>query len=163
MFAKITESKLRAGGLPALREGEGGEDVGGVKLSFGKAIQKAPLPGVGGVRTGGGGVLGIGEEEEEAGRKRELITLDYSDEEDVEERKGGELGREKERNSRLNERDKERKREEVRKTVMGGVEECFKAKVKWGVLSEVRPFLSFFLFLFRYLPFAELSFFWGDD
>lgn len=146
MFAKITESKLRAGGLPTLREGGGGEgEEAVVKLSFGKALAKN-LPAVG-VGRSAGGVLGIGEEEEEANKRRELIPLNYSDDEEEDEKEKDKLSRERKDNSRLSEREKERKRKEVREKVPGSVEGCWGVRIKWSGVNEVRPIFRFLLFL----------------
>jgi len=120
-----------------------GEQSAGVKLSFGstsakpKATEPAPKRSA---------VLGMGEDEEEGRRKRELIPLNYSDDEDdtkdekpkvVEKKDEGSKG------GRMSSREKEKQIREIEDRVPREKDGLFGWKVKWSNLNEVRlTFLS---------------------
>ena len=128
MFAKITESKEKAnaGALPSA----GAEDEPVVKLSFGAAATKVVTKTVAPVRSA---VLGAGEDEDEGTKRRELIPLSYSDDEDDQPKTS----------YRMSEREQEKKAKEILERVPGEKEALWGFKMPWSSLSEVRPFRFF--------------------
>lgn len=128
MFAKITESKEKAnaGALPSA----GAADEPAVKLSFGAAATKVVTKTVVPVRSA---VLGVGEDEEEGTKRRELIPLSYSDDEDDKPKAS----------YRMSQKEKEKKAKEILARVPVEKEVLWVFKMPWSSLSEVRPFLLF--------------------
>jgi len=92
-------------------------------------------------------VLGMGEDEEEGRRKRELIPLNYSDDEDDSKDEKPKVVEKKEEGTksggRLSSREKEKQIREIEDSVPREKDDLFGWKVKWSNLSEVRlTFLS---------------------
>lgn len=106
-----------------------------VKLSFGTAAKPKtaePAP----KRTA---VLSMGEEEEEGRRKRELIPLSYSDDEDESAKKGASTGADKDtdKKTRLTGREKEKRIMEIEDSIPREKDKLFGWDVKWASLNEV--------------------------
>lgn len=124
MFNKIAESKVKAGGLPMMKE----EDAG-VKLSFGVTVVPKPVAkvGVASRRT----LLGA-EEDEASKKKRALIPLNYSDEEG-EDAAGKGKGK-----SKLTPAEREKKEKALMELVPTTRESVWSYPIEWSAVSEVR-------------------------
>ncbi|KAM0754808.1 hypothetical protein T439DRAFT_377233 [Meredithblackwellia eburnea MCA 4105] len=118
MFAKISEGKNRgiARALPSAEDG--------VKLSFGAAPKVAPKA----APPPRPAVLGSAEDDEDGKKKRELIPLSYSDDEDEEKPRVGKLA--------MSASERERKIEEIESEVPQSKDALWSYQVAWGSLSE---------------------------
>lgn len=87
-------------------------------------------------------MLGMGEDEEEGRRKRELIPLNYSDDEDDSKDEKPKVVEKKEEGTksggRLSSREKEKQIREIEDSVPREKDGLFGWKVKWSSLNEVR-------------------------
>lgn len=103
-------------------------DEPAVKLSFGattKPVVKAPPP----TRAT---AFGSAEDEDEGKKKRELIPLNYSDDEDEKPKVKG----------KLSAVEREKKVREIGEKVPTTKEGLWSYSIKWSALTEVRPLLS---------------------
>lgn len=144
MFARITESKNRAN-IGALLPRAGADDEPAVKLSFGNVAPKAVTKPAAPIRSA---VLGSTEDDEDGKKKRELIPLSYSDDEDDKPTKPS---------HRLTGAERERKSREIYERIPSAKESLWIHKMPWSALSEVRTcFFSFSFLLFFLIRFSFL-------
>jgi RNA-binding protein 25 len=131
MFNKITESKIKAGGLPTMKEEEG---VSNIKLSFATTIKGSATKIAGPLRSA---LLGAEDDDETDTKKRALIPLNYSDDED-DDRDGAKGSGKSKGKSKMSSSERDKKEKALLNLVPTKREAIWSYELDWSTLPEVR-------------------------